>query len=93
MEWFREWFGEDYLLVYGHRDEAEAERDIEYAVRVLGLVAGMRALDLCCGSGRHARALARRGLAVAGVDYSHELLAAAKKAGPEIGRASCRERV
>lgn len=84
MEWFREWFGEDYLLVYGHRDEAEAERDIEYSVRVLGLAAGMRALDLCCGSGRHARALARRGLAVTGVDYSGPLLDAAKKEGYDV---------
>ncbi len=77
MEWFRRWFGEDYLLVYGHRDEAEAERDILFAARVLGLDRGMRALDLCCGSGRHARALARLGLCVTGVDYSAPLLAAA----------------
>ncbi len=84
MEWFREWFGEDYLLVYGHRDEAEAERDVGYAVHVLGLAAGMRALDLCCGSGRHARALTRRGIEVIGLDYSGPLLAAAKNAGAGV---------
>ena len=25
-EWFEEWFGEDYLQLYPHRDEAEADR-------------------------------------------------------------------
>ena len=25
-EWFEEWFGEEYVRLYPHRDEAEAER-------------------------------------------------------------------
>ena len=24
-EWFREWFGDEYLAIYPHRDEREAE--------------------------------------------------------------------
>ena len=28
-DWFEEWFGEDYLRIYQHRDEEEAERAIE----------------------------------------------------------------
>jgi SAM-dependent methyltransferase len=36
-------------------------------------------LDLCCGFGRHALAMARAGLGVAGVDLSAELVAAARE--------------
>ena len=84
MAWFQQWFGEDYLLVYDHRDEAEAERDVDAVVRVLGLQGGERILDLCCGGGRHALSLARRGFPVTGLDYSATLLDVAGRArGPD----------
>jgi SAM-dependent methyltransferase len=79
MEWFQRWFGDDYLLVYEHRDDAEAERDILFAERALGLAGDMLVLDLCCGSGRHSHPLARRGLRVVGLDYSEQLLSIARK--------------
>ena len=41
---------------------------------VLGLVPGMRVLDLGCGPGRHAAALADRGIEVVGVDISEAFL-------------------
>jgi len=40
---------------------------------------GDRALDLCCGTGDIARALARRGAQVVGLDFSEQMLAVAKK--------------
>jgi demethylmenaquinone methyltransferase/2-methoxy-6-polyprenyl-1,4-benzoquinol methylase len=40
---------------------------------------GQRALDLCCGTGDLARALARRGAQVAGLDFSEQMLAAAQR--------------
>jgi len=39
---------------------------------------GQRALDLCCGTGDLALALARRGAQVAGLDFSEPMLAAAR---------------
>ena len=42
-EWFEEWFGEDYLQLYPHRDEAEAERAVGLilgAVRVRSRAGG-----------------------------------------------------
>ena len=45
---------------------------------LLGDVDGSRVLDLACGHGRVARALARRGARVVGVDLSHALLAKAR---------------
>jgi len=43
----------------------------------LGPLAGLRVLDLGCGKGRFARALARRGAQVIGLDVSSVMLAAA----------------
>jgi demethylmenaquinone methyltransferase / 2-methoxy-6-polyprenyl-1,4-benzoquinol methylase len=40
---------------------------------------GQRALDLCCGTGDLALALARRGVQVAGLDFSEQMLAVAAK--------------
>jgi demethylmenaquinone methyltransferase / 2-methoxy-6-polyprenyl-1,4-benzoquinol methylase len=40
---------------------------------------GQRALDLCCGTGDLALALARRGVQVAGLDFSEQMLAVATK--------------
>ncbi len=45
----------------------------------------MRVLDLCCGQGRHAVPLAKRGFRVAGQDLSERLLAEAAKAAGEEG--------
>ncbi len=40
---------------------------------------GVRALDVCCGTGDLALALARRGAEVAGLDFSEQMLAIAEK--------------
>jgi ubiquinone/menaquinone biosynthesis C-methylase UbiE len=80
MEWYRRWFGEDYLLVYGHRDDAEAERDIRFVERALGLEPGALVLDLCSGPGRHALPLARSGCRAVGLDSSRPLLTIARDA-------------
>lgn len=48
--------------------------------RMLGLAPDMRILDVCCGYGRHALELARRGYRhVVGVDLSRPLLAQARR--------------
>lgn len=46
------------------------DQEVDYLVDVLGLVPGMRVLDVGCGPGRHARALGERGISVLGVDIS-----------------------
>jgi len=77
-DWFEEWFGEDYLHIYQHRDETEAERAIELIATNL---AGRRidtALDLACGAGRHTRVLRERWWTV-GLDLSISLLKIARK--------------
>ena len=82
LDWFEESFGEDYLSLYPHRDETEAERVIELiAARVAG-VRVHRALDLACGAGRHSRLLSERWWTV-GLDLSRALLRVAKKESPD----------
>lgn len=48
-------------------------------VRLAGLQPGQRALDLCCGTGDLALALARRGACVAALDFSEQMLDAAQE--------------
>src|SRR5262245_16178061 len=77
MAWYREWFGEEYLDLYAHRDGQEAERHVEFVERVLGGGAAARpraVLDLACGAGRHTAALRQRGVRTLGVDLSVTLL-------------------
>ena len=54
-------------------------------IELLGLPVGSRVLDVPTGQGRHAHLLAESGLDVDGLDYSRELLAAARKRGTGRG--------
>lgn len=74
MPWYEKSFGEDYLLVYRHRNRDRADREVRAAAQWLDLNAGERVLDLCCGTGRHSIALDNLGLKVTGVDLSPVLL-------------------
>lgn len=69
------------------------DQEIAFLVDVLGLEPGMRVLDVGCGPGRHAHALARRGIIVHGVDISRrfvELAAADAPAGATFERLDAR---
>lgn len=75
MAWYREWFGEDYLELYAHRDRSEAERHVGFVERILGSARPRIVLDLACGAGRHTEVLGERGYRAVGVDLSLTLLA------------------
>lgn len=79
MNWYERWFGQEYLLVYEHRDIKEAEQEIEAIRSLLDLTENDLVLDLCCGPGRHDIPLARMGCRVVGLDYSMELLKLARE--------------
>ncbi|HEY5173330.1 MAG TPA: class I SAM-dependent methyltransferase [Acidimicrobiia bacterium] len=59
-------------------------QEIDFLVEALELRPGMRVLDAGCGPGRHALELARRGIAVVGVDTSPDFLALARAAAGEL---------
>ena len=91
-DWFEEWFGEDYLRIYDHRDELEAEHAIELIAANLPARNIDAVLDLGCGAGRHTRVLFERWWTV-GLELSMALLRVAKReaaVGPYV-RADMRE--
>jgi SAM-dependent methyltransferase len=72
--WFVEAFTSAYLDVYAHRDDSSARIEARGAVNLLRFHAGKgRLLDLAAGAGRHAAGFRLLGIAVTGVDLSHDL--------------------
>jgi SAM-dependent methyltransferase len=68
-------------------------QEVGFLVDELALEPGMRVLDVGCGPGRHAHALAERGLEVVGVDISQrfvDLAAASAPPGATFVRADAR---
>lgn len=59
------------------------EQEADFLVSTLGLAAGTRILDVGCGPGRHAHALARRGMVVHGVDISSRFIELAREDAPD----------
>lgn len=58
------------------------EQEVGFLVDALGLAPGARILDVGCGPGRHAHALAARGFEVVGVDISERFITLAREATP-----------
>ena len=56
------------------------EREVRFLIDVLGLEPGMRVLDVGCGPGRHALALAAVGIETVGIDISQTFIDIASEA-------------
>ncbi len=78
-EWFEEWFGEEYLRLYPHRDDADAERAVGLVQRAVPWRPGLRVLDVGAGAGRHTRAFIAAGAWCVGLDLSAPLLQRARQ--------------
>ena len=78
-----EWFAEEsfwkdlYPFTFSESSFASADVQVEKILRLAG-VDGGQVLDLCCGPGRHAVPLAKRGFAVTAVDRTRFLLEQAR---------------
>src|SRR6185436_13577956 len=94
-EWFATWFDSPhYHRLYAHRDEQEAAGFIDRLIDRLQPAPGAAVLDLGCGSGRHSKHLASRGLDVVGLDLSPESIRQARRsehAHLRFGRHDMRE--
>jgi SAM-dependent methyltransferase len=58
------------------------DQEVAFLVDALGLRPGQRVLDIGCGPGRHAHALAGLGIAVHGIDISERFVALAREGAP-----------
>src|ERR1043165_6888117 len=91
-DWYEEYFGEEYLLLYPHRDEEDARRLVSALARAVSLDPGWRVLDVACGTGRHAAAFRGLGARVTWLDLSRQLLRRARQeAGIPVIRSDVRE--
>jgi ubiquinone/menaquinone biosynthesis C-methylase UbiE len=57
-------------------------QEVGFLCEALPIEPGMRVLDVGCGPGRHAHALAERGIDVHGIDISHDFVKLARAAAP-----------
>lgn len=77
-KWFQEWFDEDYLDLYAHRNAGEAEGFVAILWDYLKPDPPALVADISCGPGRHAAAFAKRGARIIGLDLSRPMLRAAR---------------
>src|ERR1043165_9112379 len=81
-EWWRTLFNSLYLDTDGDivENDRNTEQEVDLLIAAAGLESDHRILDLCCGEGRHALELARRGFRhITGLDRSRYLIRLAKK--------------
>jgi SAM-dependent methyltransferase len=70
-EWFSTWFDSPYYhILYGHRDESEAQHFINQLTTLPWFKNGSKVADVCCGKGRHSHYLHSKGFEVVGYDLS-----------------------
>ena len=79
-EWFTSFFDAAYVAqLREEKSPAQTRREVDFLLRALRPAPGARILDVPCGYGRHAAALARRGFRVVGVDLSRAMIAEARR--------------
>ncbi|MEM0349302.1 MAG: methyltransferase domain-containing protein [Candidatus Caldarchaeum sp.] len=87
-EWWKKIFNEYYLVTDGDVvcNQELTKYEVDLIVKLLDLDKTDAVLDLCCGNGRHAIELARRGYRdIHGLDYSRFLLNVARNSARQEG--------
>jgi D-alanine-D-alanine ligase len=87
-DWWRDIFNANYLRTDGDvvEDPDITEAEINAFLGMIDIPKDAFILDLCCGQGRHALELARRGFTnLFGVDRSHYLISRAKRVARQQG--------
>src|SRR5438876_6423447 len=87
-EWWRTLFNSLYLETDSDivENDHNTQQEVDLLIRSVGFERNDRILDLCCGQGRHALELARRGFPhVTGLDRSRYLIRLARKRARQNG--------
>ncbi len=87
-EWWRTLFNAVYLKTDGDvvENQQNTIQDVSRLLELTGLTPDAEIVDLCCGQGRHAIELGRRGFTkVTGVDRSRYLVRLARRRGQKLG--------
>ena len=86
-EWYKNWFAsEEYLEVYRHRNEEDANDLLNLILKSVNLQANSFVLDSACGAGRHSAALKEKGFNVTAFDLSKSLLKIGKRNSKKLNR-------
>jgi len=72
-KWFQYWFNSPYYhILYGNRNDEEAELLIDNLLAHLKPEANSKIIDIACGRGRHSIYLNKKGYDVTGIDLSEQ---------------------
>jgi SAM-dependent methyltransferase len=85
-EWWVRIFDDDFTLLAREPSKWAFRREVDFVEQALGIERGGLVLDLACGMGRHAVAMAKRNYRVVGVDLSLSMLARAGEIAQEAGQ-------
>ena len=84
--WWEELFNDDFLRTMEKLTDAQIDTEVNFIEESLSVTRDAMILDLACGPGRHAIALASRGYQVVGLDLSLSMLAKASEDAMERER-------
>lgn len=84
VPWYRDWFDENYLLLYQHRDNDDAKEQVDLIIDTLNPTKNSLILDLGCGEGRYACFFKSLGYWVLGLDLSATLIRRGKEKYPHL---------
>lgn len=88
-EWFSEWFDENYLLIYKHRNMEDAGSQFALILKEIVPEKGWKILDLACGEGRYSSLFKNRGFNIKGIDLSETLIKSGKEKFPGLKLEVC----
>lgn len=88
-EWFTEWFDENYLHLYQHRDIGDAELQFDLILKEVSPEKNWKILDLACGEGRYSSLFRDKGYDISGVDLSETLIKSGRKKYPGLDLSVC----
>ncbi len=82
--WYEQWFDENYLMLYHHRNRCDAEEQVRLIIDTLDLHVDGTILDLACGEGRYTALFNDLGYDVTGMDLSETLIECGKERYPGL---------